>query len=303
MDITHPEGSVEREVERKRMDFVSNILMVGSDFQSTLGIAYLVTVFSQVSIMDTYHLHLVFDIASFVGVSNTAAFVCWRYCRAKIDEPDMKLHPERHVRINWFHNRYRAVYIFVSLYLALTILLGIRLNEWAPHQEPGRCYYSTLVTDPSDSHPAADKYYVGFTSAWLIVVVLASVFAGVNKRRTILVLSSLHFPLHLYMTIALRQANQGKFEGETAHENEWDFGQTTAVLLLVIALVELFTKGKEYYDFESHVAKHGVPPGVNNRAIQNDEEANRSSYLLVKGSGDESIAEEGRHATPEHTSS
>jgi hypothetical protein len=48
MDITHPEGSVEREVERKRMDFVSKILMVGSDVQSTLGIAYLVTTFAQV---------------------------------------------------------------------------------------------------------------------------------------------------------------------------------------------------------------------------------------------------------------
>jgi len=241
--------------------------------------------------MDTYHLHLVFDIASFVGVSNTAALVCWRYCRAKIDGPDMKLHQERHVHINWFNSRYRAVYIFVALYLALTILLGIRLSEWAPHQEPGRCYYSTLVTDPSDSHPAVDKFYVGFTSAWLIIVVLASVFAGVNRRHTILVLSSLHFPLHLYMTIALRQANQGKFEGETTHENEWDFGQTTAVILLVISLVELFTKGKEYYDLESHVAKHGLSSSANDRGIQKDEEANRSSYLLVKGSaGDEIMA-------------
>lgn len=48
MDITHPEGSLGREVERKRLEFVSKILMVGSDFQSTLGIAYLVTTFSLV---------------------------------------------------------------------------------------------------------------------------------------------------------------------------------------------------------------------------------------------------------------
>lgn len=241
--------------------------------------------------MDTYHLHMVFDISSFVGVSNTAALVCWRYCRAKIDEPDMKLHPERRERISWFHNRYRTVYIFVALYLALTILLGIRLNEWSPHQEPGRCYYSALVTNPSDSHPTADKYYVGFTSAWLMTVVLASVFAGVNRRRAILVLSSLHFPLHLYMTIALRQANQGKFEGETSHENEWDFGQTTAVMLLAIAVVELVKKGKEYYDFERYVAKHGTPPIPNEHGFKNDEEANRSSYRLVKGSRDESIVD------------
>lgn len=48
LDITNPEGSVERAIERRRLDFVSNILMVGSDFQSTLGISYLVTTFSQV---------------------------------------------------------------------------------------------------------------------------------------------------------------------------------------------------------------------------------------------------------------
>ncbi|GAB1206025.1 hypothetical protein APSETT445_004706 [Aspergillus pseudonomiae] len=85
MDITYPEGSMQREIERKRLEFVSNILMIGSDIQSTLGISYMVTVFSQAQIMDTYHLHLVFDIVSFVGVSNTAALVCWRFCRAKID--------------------------------------------------------------------------------------------------------------------------------------------------------------------------------------------------------------------------
>lgn len=215
----------------------------------------------------------------------------------------MKLYHKPKIRISWFNGRYRAVYIFVALYLALTILLGIRLNEWAPDQEPGRCYYSTLITDPSDSHPAADKYYVGFTSVWLIIVVLASVFAGVKRRRTILVLSSLHFPLHLYMTIALRQANQGKFEGETSRENEWDFGQTTAVMLLVIALVELLQKGKEYYDFESHVAKHGVPPSANDCAIERDEEANGSSSLLAKGSGDKNMAEDRRSAMQEHTSS
>lgn len=254
--------------------------------------------------MDTYHLHLVFDIASFVGVSNTAALVCWRYCRAKIDEPDMKLQG-RKTRISWFNNRYRAVYIFVALYLALTILLGVRLNEWAPDQEPGRCYYSALVTDPSDAHPDADKYYVGFTSFWLMSVVLASVFVGVKRRRTILVLSSLHFPLHLYMTLALRQANQGKFEGKDVHENNWDFGQTTAVMLLAIAVVELGQKGKEYYEFESYVAKHGIPPRENDRAVQKDEEANKSDSLLVDGpqTGDRDMTKDRRPAMQERTSS
>lgn len=233
--------------------------------------------------MDTYHLHLAFDISSFVGVSNTAALVCWRYCRAKIGDGNE--------RVTWFHGRYRAAFIFVFLYLILTILLCIRLGEWAPNTSPGRCYYSNLVTSPGASHPGDDQIYVSVTASWLIVVVLASVFCGVGKRRTILALCSLHFPLHLYMTIALRQANSGKFEGEVKHENEWDFGQTTAVILLVIALRELLAKGKEYYDFERRAAKHGMSRRGSGESVEKDQEANHDSmesFLLRKNNNGDS---------------
>ncbi|KAJ5220816.1 uncharacterized protein N7469_009703 [Penicillium citrinum] len=226
--------------------------------------------------MDTYHLHLAFDISSFVGVSNTAALVCWRYCRAKIGDGNE--------RVTWFHGRYRAAFIFVFLYLILTILLCVRLEEWAPKTSPGRCYYSNLVTSPGASHPGDDQIYVSVTASWLIVVVLASVFCGVGKRRTILVLCSLHFPLHLYMTIALRLANHGRFEGEVKHENEWDFGQTTAVILLAIAIRELIGKGKEYYDFERRAAKHGMSRRGSRESADQDQEANHGTegYLLQK---------------------
>ncbi|KAE8381155.1 hypothetical protein BDV26DRAFT_301955 [Aspergillus bertholletiae] len=296
MDITYPEGSVKREIERKRLDFVSNILMIGSDIQSTLGISYMITVFSQAEIMDTYHLHLVFDIVSFVGVSNTAALVCWRFCRAKIDASDNTGTPKR---ISYFHSRYRATFIFTVLYLTHMVLLCVRLGEWAPDVEPGRCYFSHLVTSPSASHPRADQIYVTVTGTWLIMVLLASIFTGVKGRRFILILSSLHFPLHLYMAIALRQANQGKFAGETKHENEWDFGQTTAVVLLGIAVVELITKGREYYHFEKHVTKYGKPPDTSDPLPQEDEESNR--YPLATLSGDEQAPEEKRLLAKRHT--
>ncbi|KAJ0420807.1 hypothetical protein BJY00DRAFT_312733 [Aspergillus carlsbadensis] len=270
MDMIHPEGSRERAIERKRLDFVSSILTIGCDIQLTLGIAYLITTFSQVQIMDTYHLHMVFDIASFVAVSNTAALVCWRFCRAKIDEQlptdgdntdteKRSAAPGSRKRgIPYWTARYRATFLFIALYLALTILLCIRLNEWAPNTPPGRCYHSHLVTSEGATHPSADKVYVSITASWLIAVVLASAFLGVHRRRGILVLSSLHFPLHLYMAIALRQANQGRFEGEAKHENEWDFGQTTAVVLLGGAVVELVGKGREYWAFERGVRGQAV---------------------------------------------
>lgn len=78
LDVHHHPGSVEGEEEddegarrhaadRKRLEIVSEILMVGNDIQVLLGISYMVTAFSSVASMDTYHLHLVYDIVSFVG--------------------------------------------------------------------------------------------------------------------------------------------------------------------------------------------------------------------------------------------
>lgn len=265
--------------------------MIGSDIQTTLGIAYMVTVFSQAMIMDTYHLHVVFDIVSFVGVSNTAALVCWRFCRAKIEGSN--------TNTNWrfyWNDRSRAAFLFTALYIALTILLCVRLHEWAPDTAPGRCYYTHLVTSVTASHPGADETYVGITASWLVVVLILSIFGGVSRRRGILILSYLQFPLHLYMTLALRIANEGKFEGEKKHENEWDFGQTTAVVLLGIAVVEFLKKGKEYYDFETYVMKHGTVPdsgghdGSQSREQSRDEEAYVDSYLLKTRSGDEQRA-------------
>ena len=242
--------------------------------------------------MDTYHLHLVFDICSFVGVSNAAALVCWRFCRAKLDGPDKR----REERYPWFNGRYRAVFLFVVLYLALVILLCVRLNDWAPNTSPGRCYHFQLVTNLTAPHPRSDQVYIGITASWLIIVVLSSVFIGVRRRRAILVFAMLHFPLHLYMFIALRQANQGKLEGEVNHENEWDFGQTTAVILLVLALVELITKGKEYYDFEKRVSKHGLSPVASKRTAKEVEEAKTDGYLLETSSGERHPSTNGHSA-------
>jgi hypothetical protein len=41
--------------------------MVGNDIQIVIGTAYMVSTFSDIGSIDTYHLHLVFDIVSFVG--------------------------------------------------------------------------------------------------------------------------------------------------------------------------------------------------------------------------------------------
>lgn len=41
--------------------------MIGNDIQMLLGISYMLSVLTSAGSIDTYHLHLVFDIVSFVG--------------------------------------------------------------------------------------------------------------------------------------------------------------------------------------------------------------------------------------------
>lgn len=91
LELKHQEGSLEHMIESKRLEFVSDVLMVGNDIQmltgmnwlaslterslgegkrwtnNAPGIAYMVTAFTFVKTIDLYHLHLMYDTVSFVG--------------------------------------------------------------------------------------------------------------------------------------------------------------------------------------------------------------------------------------------
>ncbi|EHK43731.1 hypothetical protein TRIATDRAFT_16838, partial [Trichoderma atroviride IMI 206040] len=254
--------SIEFAIEQKRLECVSDILMVGNDIQMVVGTSYMISAFANINQMDVYHLHLVFDIVSFVGVSSAAALVCWTYCNVRLHRAshahDWAHHLfERHLacfRSPHFTPRHRATYLFVSLYLVLTILLCVALDNWALDRPPGRCYFSHLVTSSGAPHPMSDKVYVSFTASWMMLVMMAAALSGARWRHTILVLAFLQFPVHLYMALALRSANQGKLDGG-GYENGWDFGQTTAVILLAVAAREVFDKGLEYFFFEKDLKK------------------------------------------------
>lgn len=261
-DGGHAPESIEYAIEQKRLEVVSDILMAGNDIQMVVGTSYMISAFANIGQMDVYHLHLVFDIVSFVGVSSAAALVCWTYCNVRLHRSshahDWAHHLfERHFacfRSPHFTPRHRATYLFVSLYLVLTILLCVALDDWALDRPPGRCYFSHLVTSPGAPHPMSDKVYVSFTASWMMLVMMAAALSGARWRHTILVLAFLQFPVHLYMALALRSANQGKLDGG-GYENGWDFGQTTAVILLAVAAKEVFDKSLEYFFFEKDLKK------------------------------------------------
>ncbi|UNI17402.1 hypothetical protein JDV02_003744 [Purpureocillium takamizusanense] len=257
LDLHHQEGTIEHKIERKRLKAVSEILMVGNDIQMLLGISYMINTFVYGDSLDVYHLHLVFDVVSFVGVSNAAAMVCWTFCAFKLDGMGTKQGKPRPLK-SYLSTRHRGTYLFAVMFLALTILLCIRLDDWAPDKEPGQCYHAQLITAADAHHPVADKTYVAVTAIWMLVSMASAVVFNARRRRWVLVTAFLQFPVHLYMAIALRSANQGYLKGESPNENSWDFGQTTAVVLLGLAVTELFRKGREYLVFERHLLKNGL---------------------------------------------
>ncbi|KAI1096352.1 hypothetical protein F5B19DRAFT_143170 [Rostrohypoxylon terebratum] len=260
LDAQHPEGTVEHACEKKRLGFVSDILMVGNDLQMITGVALIITAISSAGEIDLYHLHLVFDTVSFVGISNAAALICWTIMGAK----SKKKKQNKVMPAHWT-GRFRVSYMFAVLFLVLTIFLEIRLDGWSlTSEELGRCYITTGITSPNAHHPNADKAYVAITAIWLLLVMFGTLFAPARFAKPLLILSSLQFPVHLYMMIKLRTENQAFLEvGES--ENHWDFGQTTAVILLVVAITELIHQGVQYLKFENAVKKYGPEYALANR--------------------------------------
>jgi len=174
--------------------------------------------------------------------------VCWSIAAAKVTSLDSKYrsHHQGQNRVSLFSPRHRATYLFAAMFLALTILLGVRLNEWAPDAEPGRCYDSHLLTSPSAGHPHADLVYVGCTAAWMLAVMGGAAFIPFWRHKWLLTAAFLQFPVHFYSMVVLRVANGDKLKSDGEGENGWDFGQTTAVLLLALAFQELLKKGLQF---------------------------------------------------------
>ncbi|KAL7626602.1 hypothetical protein AAE478_003374 [Parahypoxylon ruwenzoriense] len=195
LNVDHPEGTAEHASEKRRLEMVSEILMIGNDLQM-------------------------------ITVS----------------------------------------YVFAILFLALTIFLEVRLDEWSLiAEELGYCYVTTGIDTVGASQPTTDKAYVAVTAVWLLVVMFGALFCSTRFRKPILLLSGLQFPLHLYMMIKLRLENQIYLEGEE-DENKRDFGQTTATILLGLTIAELVRQGMQYIRFERALKKYG-PDYVKNEDL------------------------------------
>lgn len=181
-----------------------------------------------------YHLRLVFDTVSFVGVSSIAVLVCLAFCQKMLNRSKSRL-----------SSRYLTIYGFSVFFIALAITFVIRLAKWQEGGKLGACYNTVGAANRFASHPGSDQAYTVITALWMLAGIGMAVFGGPKVLMVVLVFAMLEFPVHLYFMIAIRHANQPLLEG-TEDEDRWDFGQTTAMLLLGLAYLELVVKFLRY---------------------------------------------------------
>lgn len=162
--------------------------------------------------------------------------MCISLCRDKLQRGVSRL-----------SSRYVTIYLFTIFYIALTVTFFIRLGEWADRAaESGLCYNTAGVALPTALHPGSDRFYVGVTAACLLVGILAAVLAGPRVEAPVLVLACAEYVVHFYFMVTVRHVNQPLMAGPEL-EDQWDFGQTTAMLLCILAYVDVAVKAARYW--------------------------------------------------------
>lgn len=137
-------------------------------------------------------------------------------------------------------HRICAGLFFCVLYLVFSVLFGRALQLW-DWSAPGQCYNTRLLSLSGSSHPEDDVIYLGITCFFMFVSCAVPVYVMVfmttgdveeaeERAETVLTLSFLQYPLHLYSVVALRVSNGGLLEGDS--EDTWGSGQVVALVLL-----------------------------------------------------------------------
>jgi len=155
---------------------------------------------------------------------------------------------------SWTTGRKTSIYFFSILFLAYAIIVCQRLGDWSEDGKNPHCYNTRLVTTSGASHPSTDIAYIAVTATWLLLSIAASLTSSQKTAGVILVLAMAQLPIHVYMIAALRTANQDMLEG--GNENDWDFGQTVAIVLLGLAISEIRDGLRDYWRLHRKAKKH-----------------------------------------------
>lgn len=227
--------------QEKMQELICKVLLVASDGQTVTGKALIITAMVQQKSLSLYHLHVIYDTINFTTVSNLAAMSCVY---------DSHLESQ--------HVRYFCISTFGLLYLGFTIMLGIRLNDWND-EIPGRCYRVSNVALPNAKHPYIDHIYLGVTSSYVFFQLIAGTIlcrvpdTRLYWQKTIILVGTLQFVLHVYILVALRISNQPLLDN-VALEDQWGFDQVIAIIMLSATLLECAKSFEEYFSWKKREA-------------------------------------------------
>ncbi|KAK8124261.1 uncharacterized protein PG998_000020 [Apiospora kogelbergensis] len=112
------------------------------------GISLLIGALAQHQTLGLYHFHIVYDVVNLTGVSAAAAVT------TTFKRPD-----------GFFFSAVLLI-VYTCLYLAFTILFGLKLQSWDDGSS-GRCYNASRTSDPTAAHPLVDHIYLGITAFYL----------------------------------------------------------------------------------------------------------------------------------------
>jgi hypothetical protein len=165
--------------------------------------------------------------------------------------------------------RYLTTYVYIIFFFALTVVLITHLLQWDENSSAlGFCYNIQGSADPGTDQPGTELTYVVATGFGLLILMFSAGF-GAPRLRTFLVVSAfVQYVVHLYFMVAVRQANQALLEGPD-REDRWDFGQTTAMLLLGLAFAEVVQKSWDYRQWCKESDLRSLEPG---HKLQYDDE-------------------------------
>jgi hypothetical protein len=140
--------------------------------------------------------------------------------------------------------------IYAAFFFALTIVTITHLLQWNEHAEAlGFCYDIDNSADRGADQPGTEITYVVVTGFSLLITMLGAIFSGPRFRIPLVGLAILHFGVHLYFMVVVRQTNQELLEG-AEREDRWDFGQSTAMLLLGLSILEVLKKAYAVHKLE-----------------------------------------------------
>ncbi|KAF2430829.1 hypothetical protein EJ08DRAFT_660506 [Tothia fuscella] len=243
-----------QELERsKKLTLMNNIMLDLSDGQMLLGIALLLAALVQIKSLGLHHLHLIYDTASFTAISFWVSFsaACGYKKKPASNMPEPVSPPSRR------RARLFAVLLYTTIHVTFSMQFIWQLNSWNDSVDVDQFYVFTttfmlavvliamiiylIVMEQEEQEGHIKPHPVAYIKGCAIkVFTLLGLFSALTQ-----------FWVHLYMMVALRYTNRNLLAD--SGENQWGFGQSIAVIMLLSTIRDCLCAFHDYYVWKTKV--------------------------------------------------